>query len=79
MKICDSAKCIIQPRAEYTWRFGRPIFWFRADAEECLARIWNMIAIFNEEGLYVEHRTTLRPGHIVFRDEYQIAAIPDKR
>jgi hypothetical protein len=60
-------------------RRGRPIFWFRTEAEECLARIWNLVAIFNEEGLYVEHRTTLRPGHIVYRDEYQIAAIPGKR
>ena len=58
---------------------GRPIFWFRTEAEDCLAQIWNMVAVFNEEGLYVEHRTTLRPGHIVYRDEHQIAAIPGKR
>lgn len=57
---------------------GRPIFWFHTDADDCLAQIWNMVAIFNEEGLYVEHRTTLRPGHIVYRDEHQIAAIPGK-
>ena len=62
-----------------TWRYGRPIFWFRDDAEECLDKIWNTVAIFNEEGLYIEHRTTLRPGHIVYRDEHQIAAIPGKR
>jgi pyruvate-formate lyase-activating enzyme len=60
-------------------RQGRPIFWFRTEAEECLERIWSMVAIFNAEGLYVEHRTTLRPGHIVYRDEHQIAAIPGKR
>jgi len=58
---------------------GRPIFWFRADADECLAQIWNMVAIFNEEGLFVEQRTTRRPGHIVYRDEHQVAAIPGKR
>jgi hypothetical protein len=62
-----------------TWRYGRPIFWFRDDAGECLVRIWNMIAVFNEDGLYVEHLTTVRPGHIVYRDEHQIAAIPGKR
>jgi hypothetical protein len=57
----------------------RSIFWFRTDASECLERIWQMIAIFNVEGLYVEQRTTLRPGHIVYRDDLQIAAIPRKR
>jgi hypothetical protein len=61
------------------WRYGRPIFWFRDDADECLGRIWSMITVFNEEGLYIEHLTTLRPGHIVYRDEHQIAAIPGKR
>lgn len=60
-------------------RKGRPIFWFRSEARKCLEQIWNMVAIFNEEGLYVEQRTTLRPGHIVYRDEHQIAAIPGKR
>ncbi|MGD9634547.1 MAG: hypothetical protein AB7G28_04635 [Pirellulales bacterium] len=58
---------------------GRPIFWFRSDADECLEQIWNMVAIFNEEGLYVEQRTTQRPGHIVYYDEHQIAAIPGRR
>ncbi len=58
---------------------GRPIFWFRTEANECLAQIWNLVALFNEEGLYVEHRTTLRPGHIVYHDNHQIAAIPNKR
>ena len=60
-------------------REGRPIFWFRTEAEECLAQIWNLVAIFNEEGLYVEHRTTRRPGQIVYADDHQIAAIPSKR
>ncbi len=58
---------------------GRPIFWIRSDAEDCLAQIWNMMAIFNEEGLFVEQRTTRRPGHIVYRDENQIAAIPGRQ
>ena len=58
---------------------GRPIFWFRTEADECLEKIWNMVAIFNEEGLFVEHRTTLRPGHIIYHDDHQIAAIPDRR
>jgi hypothetical protein len=58
---------------------GRPIFWFRTEADDCLAQIWNLVALFNEEGLYVEQRTTLRPGHIVYQDAHQIAAIPNKR
>lgn len=57
----------------------RPIFWFRTEAEECLAQIWNLVAVFNSESLYVEMRTTRRPGHIIYRDDHQIAAIPGKR
>jgi hypothetical protein len=57
----------------------RSIFWFDSDAVECLSQIWQMIAIFNAEGLYVEQRTTSRPGHIVYRDSLQIAAIPGRR
>jgi len=60
-------------------RAGRPIFWFRSDADECLAQICNMVVIFNAAGLYVEYLTSLRPGHVVYRDEHQIAAIPGKR
>lgn len=60
-------------------RQGRPVFWFRTEAEDCLEQIWNLVAIFNAEGLYVEQLTTLRPGHIVYRDDQQIAAIPGKR
>src|SRR5262245_11027930 len=54
----------------------RSIFWFRSGATECLERIWEMVAIFNMEGLYVQQRTTLRPGCIVYGDELQVAAIP---
>jgi hypothetical protein len=60
-------------------RQGRPVFWFRTEANDCLVQIWNLVAIFNAEGLYVEQLTTLRPGHIVYRDDHQIAAIPGKR
>jgi len=58
---------------------GRSLFWFRTDAEELLDKIWQLVALMNEEGLFVHHRTTSRPGMIVYFDDYQIAAIPTKR
>ncbi len=60
-------------------RCGRCVFWFRTDAEPLLEHIWPLVALLNQEGLYVHQRTTSRPGMIVYADEYQVAAVPEKR
>ena len=60
-------------------REGRCLFWFRTDARELIEQVWTLVALMNEEGLYVHHRTTSRPGKIVYADDHQIAAIPGKR
>jgi hypothetical protein len=58
---------------------GRCMFWFRTDADRLLARIWPLVALFNQEGLFVHRRTTSRPGKIMYSDPFQIAAIPERR
>jgi hypothetical protein len=60
-------------------RKSRCVFWFRTDANELLRRVWPLVALMNEAGLYVHHRTTSRPGKIIYHDNHQIAAIPDRR
>jgi hypothetical protein len=60
-------------------QFGHCIFWFRTDSTELLERIWPIVALMNQEGLYVHQRTTSRPGKIVYCDEHQIAAVTGKR
>jgi hypothetical protein len=57
----------------------RAIFWFRDEAAECIERIWILVTLLNEEGCHIHLSTTMRPGHIVYRDEHQVAAIPGKR
>lgn len=54
----------------------RALFWFRTDAQDVVARAWDVVAILREFGVAVELRRTDAPGKIVYRDEHQIAAIP---
>lgn len=54
----------------------RAVFWFRTDAQDVVARAWDLVAILREFGVAVELRRTDAPGKIVYRDEHQIAAIP---
>jgi hypothetical protein len=57
----------------------RSVFWFRHDASECLNQIWTLVAVLRDEGIWVDLYTCRRPGHIVYRDEHQVAAIPGRR
>lgn len=55
---------------------SRAIFWFRADAQTHIAEAWRLTAAYRDVGIWVRpHRTNL-PGRIVYRDPFQIAAIP---
>ena len=55
------------------------IFWFRADATECIDRIREMIEMYRVCGHEVLMQATRDPGYIVYQDEHQIAAIPQAR
>ncbi len=63
------------PRLDGAWR---PIFWFRDDAQAVVSRVWELIAILRDEGVGVCMRRTREPGQIVYEDDFQIAAIPNR-
>lgn len=50
------------------------VSWFRDDAGEPLKRIWDIIALLEENGVLVRLVRTDEPGKIVYRDRYQIVA-----
>ena len=50
------------------------VSWFRDDAGEPLRRIWDIIAVLEDNGVLVRLVTTEKPGRIVYADEYQIVA-----
>jgi hypothetical protein len=57
----------------------RGIFWFRGEARDVIERMWDLVVILHDEGVHVDIRHTKYPGRIVYRDDQQVAAIPDRR
>ena len=51
------------------------IFWFRADASQCIDQLRELIEIFRMDGHHVFMQATTEPGVIVHRDANQIAAL----
>lgn len=54
----------------------RAIFWFSADSQDLIRRMWNLASLLREGGHLVERYKCRRPGKIVYEDHHQIAAIP---
>ena len=52
------------------------ICWFRADATESLQRLRALIEIYRLAGHPVWMQATPNPGRVVYRDEFQVAAVP---
>lgn len=57
----------------------RCVFWFRADQQTVVAQLWHLIAILTEHQIEVRQLRTTDPGTIVYRDDCQVAAIPNQR
>jgi hypothetical protein len=55
------------------------VFWFCAKRQQCIARLWELVAILVENQIEVHRICTNDPGIIVYRDEFQVAAIPNQR
>lgn len=53
----------------------RAVFWFRGQSE-AVRKALRIASIFRREGVRVWKRRTKTPGEIVYRDDFQIAAIP---
>jgi hypothetical protein len=68
---------LIVPRRRLVERRG--VFWFRSDAHQIVGRMWDLVAILRNEGVFMEVRRTSTPGMIVYEDEQQVAAIPHRR
>jgi hypothetical protein len=54
------------------------ICWFRADAKQSLRQIRTLIEIYRLLGYPVWMQATRSPGRVVYRDEYQVAAVPHR-
>ncbi len=61
------------PRPLRDWR---AVCWFRDDAGEALSRVWRIVDLVEGEGIPVRVYRTVRPGIIVYCDDFQIAAVP---
>jgi hypothetical protein len=57
----------------------RAIFWFRASgAGGCVQRLWDQVYLLRDNGIVVRVLRCRNPGLIVYRDDQQIAAIPQR-
>jgi len=57
----------------------RSLFWFRCGSQPIISRIWELVYLLQEEGVFVTKVRTQHPGMIVYRDEHQVAARPQRR
>jgi hypothetical protein len=55
------------------------LFWFCADRQQFVARLWELVAILAEHNVEVRRVRTNDPGMIVYRDDFQVAALPSRR
>ncbi len=49
---------------------------FKASAREHISRMREMIAILENHGVHVRTIKTVRPGYVVYEDEFQVVAAP---
>jgi hypothetical protein len=60
-------------------RDQRCVFWFCADKQQIVANVWSLVAILVEHQVDIRRLRTTDPGMIVYRDAFQVAAIPNQR
>ena len=59
--------------------YERCLFWFFAERQQVVRRLWDLVAILAEHHVQVRKIRTSDPGLIVYRDEFQVAAMPSRR
>lgn len=52
------------------------VCWFRPSAVRFIQRMWDFANLLREQGQPVRVLKTDKPGRIVYRDEYQVLAVP---
>jgi hypothetical protein len=55
---------------------GRGICWFRPTAREHLARIHEMVAIIEDNGVLIRRIKAPKVGYVLYEDEHQVVAEP---
>ena len=55
------------------------ICWFKVEASEHIARIWQMVRILERHGIYVKKIKTDKPGYLVYEDDWQVVAEPFRK
>ncbi len=55
---------------------GIAISWFKDSATEHISKMYEFSTILEAHGIVVEVIKTLRPGYIVYEDQYQVTAEP---
>jgi hypothetical protein len=62
-------------------RYWRAVFWFRADCQDLISRLWELAAILEDHGVQVRlvRGTLEKVWVVVYHDRYQIAAMPMKK
>jgi hypothetical protein len=55
------------------------ICWFKVEASEHIARIWQMARILERHGIYVKKIKTDKPGYLVYEDDSQVVAEPFRK
>ena len=54
------------------------IFWFKSDATDCIDRIWELVRLLDAHDTLVWMMRCQDPGQIVYDDEFQVAAVPER-
>ncbi len=57
----------------------RCLFWFRSSSQPIIRRLWELAYLLEEEDIFVSKVRTRQPGMIVYRDEHQVAAVPNRK
>jgi hypothetical protein len=56
-------------------RSGRAVSWFRPEARDMISRVWRLAKLIESIGVPVRVLRSRDPGLIVYRDEFQVAAV----
>jgi hypothetical protein len=52
------------------------VCWFRSDAADSLRKIRDLVELYRQADRFVWMHATRNPGRVVYRDAYQVAAVP---
>ena len=57
----------------------RCLFWFDLRSSRILGHVWELINWLRQHDVFVDSRRCEHPGQILYRDDHQVAAIPNQR